>query len=218
VGTVNPANAGNTHELDWKPAWVMKWGSSMLQKYAVGERLSAEDLGTFLRLLPRHHAAAEKEGPGVAGVEKGVNSWSQHCLFIVRVDGSVVTVGTKWIARKGTPPSPHECFAYACRETAKPSTRAFRDSLGAWACQLCGAPTPRSAGEVDHAHPITFKSLIDGWLPHERRDSALFTAVWGEEFSERWVAEWFRRHHDSTARLRWLCKPCHKNESRRIDR
>lgn len=67
----------------------------MLNRYDMGERVSAEDFADLSALLERHDDRDEKIGIGVAGFEVGlpptdVPQFSKRCFWIVRNDGTKI--------------------------------------------------------------------------------------------------------------------------------
>ena len=69
--------------------------AAMLNSYAIGERVSAEDAADLTALLERHDELEEKIGTGIAGFEVNippddVPQFSQRCFWIVRLDGTKI--------------------------------------------------------------------------------------------------------------------------------
>lgn len=67
----------------------------MLNRYALGDRVSAEDAADLMALVERHSERDEKIGSGIAGFEVSappddVPQFSQRCFWIVRSDGSKI--------------------------------------------------------------------------------------------------------------------------------
>ena len=67
----------------------------ILNRYGIGDRVSAEDAADLSALLERHDERDEKIGKGIAGFE--VNNppadappFSTRCFWIVRTDGSKI--------------------------------------------------------------------------------------------------------------------------------
>lgn len=64
----------------------------MLNRYAIGDRVSAEDAADLKALVERHDERDQKIGSGIAGFEVGtppddVPQFSHRCFWIVRTDG-----------------------------------------------------------------------------------------------------------------------------------
>lgn len=67
----------------------------MLNRYKIGERVSAEDAVELSALLDRHDERVEKIGIGVAGFEvnappKDVPQFSERCFWIIRKDDTKI--------------------------------------------------------------------------------------------------------------------------------
>ena len=67
----------------------------MLNRYAIGDRVSAADAADLSALVERHDERDEKVGAGIAGFEVNappddVPQFSQRCFWIVRSDGTKI--------------------------------------------------------------------------------------------------------------------------------
>ena len=67
----------------------------MLNRYAIGERVSAEDAADLSALIARHSEFEEKAGVGIAGFEVNtppddVPQFSKRCFWVVRTDGTKI--------------------------------------------------------------------------------------------------------------------------------
>ena len=67
----------------------------MLNRYGIGDRVSAEDAADLSALLDRHDEVEEKAGTGIAGFEvnkppQGVPQFSKRCFWVIRDDGSKI--------------------------------------------------------------------------------------------------------------------------------
>jgi hypothetical protein len=67
----------------------------MLNRYAIGERVSAEDAADLSALLARHDEFEGKSGTGIVGFEVNVPpadvpQFSKRCFWIVRSDGTKI--------------------------------------------------------------------------------------------------------------------------------
>jgi Protein of unknown function (DUF3223) len=67
----------------------------ILNRYAIGDHVSAEDAADLTALVERHDERDEKIGSGIAGFEVGtppddVPQFSQRCFWIVRSDGTKI--------------------------------------------------------------------------------------------------------------------------------
>jgi len=64
----------------------------MLNRYQIGDRVSAADSADLVALLERHDERDEKVGKGIAGFEvsvppdDGTPQFSERCFWIVRTD------------------------------------------------------------------------------------------------------------------------------------
>lgn len=69
--------------------------AAMLNRYAIGERVNADDAADLAALLQRHDERDEKIGNGIAGFEVNlppddVPQFSKRCFWIVRSDGTKI--------------------------------------------------------------------------------------------------------------------------------
>lgn len=69
--------------------------AAMLNRYQIGDRVSAEDATDLSALLERHDERDEKVGNGVAGFEvntppQDVPQFSKRCFWVIRADGSKI--------------------------------------------------------------------------------------------------------------------------------
>jgi len=69
--------------------------TAMLNRYEIGDRVSAEDVADLSALLERHDELEEKVGTGVVGFEvnvppQDVPQFSKRCFWIVRSDGTKI--------------------------------------------------------------------------------------------------------------------------------
>lgn len=69
--------------------------TAMLNRYAIGDRVSAEDAADLSALLNRHDDVDEKVGTGVTGFEvntppQDVPKFSKRCFWVIRDDGTKI--------------------------------------------------------------------------------------------------------------------------------
>lgn len=69
--------------------------AAMLNRYRIGEQVSAEDAADLSALLNRHDEFAEKSGAGVTGFEVNtppddVPQFSRRCFWVIRSDGTKI--------------------------------------------------------------------------------------------------------------------------------
>jgi hypothetical protein len=69
--------------------------TAMLNRYGIGDQVSAEDAADLLALLERHDEREEKIGAGIAYFEVNnppadVPQFSKQCFWIVRNDGTKI--------------------------------------------------------------------------------------------------------------------------------
>jgi hypothetical protein len=69
--------------------------TGMLNRYGIGDRVSAEDAADLSALLERHDESEEKIGTGIAGFEvntppQDVPQFSKRCFWVVRSDGTKI--------------------------------------------------------------------------------------------------------------------------------
>ena len=69
--------------------------TAMLNRYGIGERVSAEDAIDLSALLDRHDEVEEKAGIGIAGFEvsrppEDVPQFSKRCFWVIRRDGTKI--------------------------------------------------------------------------------------------------------------------------------
>lgn len=69
--------------------------AAMLNRYQIGDRVSAEDATDLSALLMRHEEWEEKAGTGIAGFEvntppQDVPQFSKRCFWVIRADGTKI--------------------------------------------------------------------------------------------------------------------------------
>jgi hypothetical protein len=69
--------------------------AAMLNRYDIGDRVSAEDATHLAALLARHDQVGEKAGSGIAGFEvnappEDVPQFSKRCFWVIRSDGTKI--------------------------------------------------------------------------------------------------------------------------------
>lgn len=69
--------------------------TAMLNRYNIGDRVSAEDATDLSALLERHDEVEEKAGTGITGFEvnippKDVPQFSNRCFWVIRRDGTKI--------------------------------------------------------------------------------------------------------------------------------
>src|SRR4051794_10630907 len=69
--------------------------TAMLNRYNIGDRVTAEDATDLSALLERHHQVEEKTGTGIAGFEvntppKDVPQLSKRCFWVIRSDDTKI--------------------------------------------------------------------------------------------------------------------------------
>ncbi len=69
--------------------------TAMLNRYGIGDRVSAEDATNLSALLERHEQVEEKAGTGIAGFEvntppEDVPQFSKRCFWIIRSNGTKI--------------------------------------------------------------------------------------------------------------------------------
>lgn len=69
--------------------------AAMLNRYGIGDRVSAEDAADLSALLSRHDELDEKVGTGIVGFEVNnppddVPQFSKRCFWVVRSDGTKI--------------------------------------------------------------------------------------------------------------------------------
>jgi hypothetical protein len=67
--------------------------AAMLNRYGIGDCVSAEDALDLSALLDRHDEVEEKAGTGIAGFEvntppEDVPQFSKRCFWVIRSDGT----------------------------------------------------------------------------------------------------------------------------------
>jgi hypothetical protein len=69
--------------------------TAMLNRYNIGDRVSAEDATDLCALLGRHDQFEEKAGTGIAGFEvntppEDVPQFSRRCFWVIRSDDTKI--------------------------------------------------------------------------------------------------------------------------------
>ncbi|GEC15815.1 DCL family protein [Nitrobacter winogradskyi] len=69
--------------------------TAMLNRYNIGDRVSAEDATDLSALLERHDQVEEKARTGIAGFEvntppEDVPNFSKRCFWVIRRDGTKI--------------------------------------------------------------------------------------------------------------------------------
>lgn len=74
--------------------------AAMLNRYRIGDRVSAEDAADLTALLERHDEREDKIGGGIAGFEVNippddVPQFSTRCFWLIRTDGTKIDISYK---------------------------------------------------------------------------------------------------------------------------
>lgn len=83
-----PFDLGDLH-FD-KKGDAVAYLNTMLQKYDVGDKVSAEDAKVLMAALARHPEGDEKIGSGVAGFSVRTADFNTKCFWVNRTDGSTM--------------------------------------------------------------------------------------------------------------------------------
>lgn len=84
-----PAKPFSLGELHFgKKGDAVAYLNAMLQKYDVGDKVSAEDSKVLIAALARHPEGDEKIGSGVAGFSVRTADYGTKCFWVNRTDGA----------------------------------------------------------------------------------------------------------------------------------
>ncbi|HEY3655223.1 MAG TPA: DCL family protein [Steroidobacteraceae bacterium] len=144
---------------------------SMLNRYAPGQRVSAEDGLELAALLERHTEYASKVGCGVSHFEVMMTEHGTQCFRIVRTDSS----GTDFsyvhcISQR--PPTLKQEVSQAFRRVVRFDLYKARDEFfgshkgtdGLIECASTGERIGREEAHMDHRPPMTFEVIVTTFL------------------------------------------------------
>jgi hypothetical protein len=162
----------------------------------------------------RHPEAAEKIGPGVAGVVVRPASYGQRCFWLLRVDGTEVDFS--YLTALNGPANVKTEVVWALREEIGAQIQAFRDETAPVSlCELCLQPAD-GVVHVDHAEPTfdqlatRFAEAAGGW----DGISVECVGAYGRRLKDRGLAEVWRVYHLRDARLRVVHASCNLSRAR----
>lgn len=172
--------------------------------------------GEFLAwLLGRHPCTEEKTGCGIAFIAVGpVPGYRSRGLFVHRADGT----STDFSWRECITGSAHGTLVRkAMRQAVADQVITFKQSAaetGGLKCAACGQPVAWTDVNVDH-HPLSFIAMADryaevcgGYDMIELTPSE--EGQIGRRLEPGHEVTWVL-YHQSAARLRILCVPCHRS-------
>lgn len=186
----------------------------MLNRYAPGDRVNAEDGLDLAALLERHDEYAQKVGCGVEHFEVQTTEHGTNCFRIVRTDGS----GTDFSYRHCVtqrPPSRKQEVSQAFRRVVQMDLYTARDkfftqhkdSEGKVTCAVTGERIGRDEAHMDHRPPMTFEVIVTTFLEGRGMslDQVPITSGRDEQVApdvtDDSLADDFRSYHSRVAKL-----------------
>ena len=187
----------------------------------VGETIKEKDpaFGFLLDVIKRHPRAEEKIGYGISSIEVGYNRLNKKAIEINlnRKDGTKTDIS--WVrCISGIKMSYEAKLISAMREAIWPQIKSYYDWVSAdfagFICEECEIDLNGDLSHVDHVIP--FKDLAKHFLglysPPESFDDCEQTnraKFKKDQNSAQFKKAWIE-YHESCAKLRLLCIPCHK--------
>jgi len=137
----------------------------------IGKSFEGEALEVLGDALPYHSEASIKIGVGVWGFTVFRHPTKpSRCIFARQLDGTDIPVSFANLG-KDLPAVKRKDRIRALRDAVIPQILEFRDRAFEpglpLLCPVAGVPLSRHRCHVDHVAPVTFKSLVAGWLDLE---------------------------------------------------
>lgn len=180
---------------------------AILSGHGIGDRLYGEELKIVLALLQAHPEYTEKAKGGVKGiiVDRPGNGYGGQCFHVLHDNGSTSDFSYRVCL------NPKLQHAYnleiSCRAAIRNDIVIFKE---VWAetdgtCAISGQCLAYEDAHVDHAHPLTFKTILQNFVASGCVDISTIeydNSVSGVRFKDAAVAECFRKYHLRHANLR----------------
>lgn len=192
---------------------------SMLARCPDGAAIVGEDEADLFSLLTRHPEVQDKVGVGIDGFYADQGHMGTRCFYLRRHDGSKTDFSFHSCV-DGRAPTPQQEFLEAARMAVQSQIRqaklrhyeTHKGPDGTVPCDLSGQPLRLDEAHVDHAEPMTFEVIVQGFLAaHQIENPAAYVTDGADmqhvaTFKERAMAEAFKDYHRRLARLRWVAK------------
>jgi hypothetical protein len=149
-----------------------KYLVDLTRSQSVGTTIEGEALEVIEAALPYHSEFELKVGPGVYRftVKHHPEFPNTKSVVVERVDQTSVPVSFKNLG-KDLPAVKRVDRLQALRRAIKGQILEFRDQAFHFGlpllCPVAGVPLSRHNCHVDHVAPVTFSSLVEGWLDLE---------------------------------------------------
>lgn len=189
-------------------AQAREYCSRLLNEYALGVAVSADDFRFLHHLLERHGGAEQKIGCGVSSFEVQPDDFGHRCFWLTRVDGSRTYFSYRWCLDQA--PNDLQRARFAFRHEIQDQIIAFKKEMFAQRsvaiCAVSGRLLHWPEANVDHEPPL--HALRDAFLLSaglNLLDVAVQPWVEGEHrylFTDRSLAARWSRYHAEHARLR----------------
>ena len=192
---------------------------ALFLRYVPGEVVTGPDHEDLLALTERHPDATYMIGPGVDHFRIKLDNFKEGRTYTIHwVDGGSTVISYRKCINGQTPHRTQ--VRNALRPVIAPDIVRWRrdlfrdraDEAGRVHCAISGAPLLPHEGEVDHAHPDTFVSLVDRFLdlngvtPERVRLRENWDGHVHRPLEDDRLAEAFRAWHEGAARLRFIRK------------
>lgn len=187
---------------------------AMLNRYAVGDSVNADDTRDLMALIERHPEASTKVGIGIDHFTVIKTGEGSNCFYIVRRDGT----GTDFSFYKcvsGKAPTRKQEVSDAFREAVKLDIWNKRDSFyreysredGLLPCAKTKEWIRRDEGHIDHMPPMTFEVIVTTFLASRGLSYDQVPITRGTDnqtmaaLTDGNIAQQFREYHKSVATL-----------------
>lgn len=192
----------------------------MFWRYPPNGALAGEDLEFILALIEMHPSRDLIVDCGIRSIHVQpvpYHEADQRRLLVLRTDESKHDFSWR---NALSPKSAARKLAGVLRHLITDDKCRFKEEHFRGVCETCDAAIEPEDCHVDHAHPFTFKRLMDDWLQFERltaNDVAVVACKGYEEYSyleDEALAQSWQEYHAINARLRCVCRRCNLSSLR----
>ena len=193
----------------------------MLWRYPPMGALAGEDLEFVLALIKMHPSRDVITDCGIRSIHiqpVPFHENDQRRFLVKRTDSSIRDFSWR---NALSPKSGPRKLAGILRHLIIDQKNDFRAAHFKGVCETCGNPIRESDCHIDHAHPVTFERLMEGWLKSlflTADDVAIVSSKNYEQHSsleDPTLAETWIEYHQINARLRCVCRQCNLSGLRR---
>lgn len=143
--------------------------SEIAKKYRPGKSITGDDFFFMRELLNSHEGAEEKIGCGVISIEVEIEpEWKTRAFYLTRLDGSRTDFSYRKCIGIAPPDTPIKLFTQAARNSIAPIVTEFKNNYfsgnNTAICQVTFEIISFEQAQVDHAPPMRFKNIVDGFI------------------------------------------------------